>query len=598
MNYFFLLDMLGGLALFLYGMSMLGGGLEKVSGGRLEKTLEKLSNNIFKAVLLGALVTAAVQSSSATTVIVVGLVNANIIKLKPAIGVIMGANVGTTITAHILRLSSIESDNIFMTMLKPNTWAPIILVIGVFLYMGAKKTTRKDIGQILLGFGLLFMGMFAMSDAVEPLSQLPIFAEAFAKLSNPIAGVVVGALVTAIIQSSSASVGILQALASTGIITFSAAFPIIMGQNIGTCITPILASIGASKNAKRSAFVHLSFNIVGTIIFLVGIYAFQTFVGFPFWGDVIDSGGIANFHTIFNVTITLLLIPFAGLLEKLAIRVIKSGGNEEETDATDAFAELDTRFFVSPGLAIEHAKRATYQMGLLSEKNYKRAVGLFKNYDLKRIERIKETENIIDTLDTRISGYLVQLSSRELTEVENQGISALLQVCSEIERIGDYAVNVMECAEDLFNRNAVFSESAYKELQTYSGAIDEIIQKALTSFKDDNEIIARGIEPLEEVIDRMENSLKHRHLERIKKGQCSVDAGYPFVDCIAHLERIADHCSNIGISIVFQSNKELEMDKHEYSRQIGSGCQEFYTDLFNIYEDKYLKKINAIAEAD
>ena len=323
-----IVSVLGGLAFFLYGMSLLGSGLEKASGGRLERTLEKMSNNIFKAVLFGALVTAAVQSSSATTVIVVGLVNANIIKLKQAIGVIMGANIGTTITAHILSLMDIQSDNFIMNLLKPTSWAPLVSIIGIILYMAGKKASQKDLGQILLGFGILFFGMFQMSDAVAPLEQVPGFIALFKNFSNPILGVLAGAVVTAIIQSSAASIGILQALTSTGQITFSSAIPIILGQNIGTCITPIMASFGASKNAKRSAFVHLSFNIIGTLIFLFAVYAFQYTIGFSFWNNPINSNDIANFHSIFNVAVTIILIPFAGLLEKLAVHFIR--GDESD----------------------------------------------------------------------------------------------------------------------------------------------------------------------------------------------------------------------------------------------------------------------------
>ena len=394
MDFFSIVNLAGGLALFLYGMSALGSGLERLSGGRLEKTLEKMTSNTIKGVLLGALVTGAIQSSSATTVIVVGLVNAGILKLRQAIGVIMGANIGTTVTAQILRLSDLSSDSFFIQFLKPTTLAPLAAIAGIILVMGSKKARQREAGQILLGFGILFTGMFTMESAVRPLSEMPQFAEIFAALSNPILGVLVGAVVTAIIQSSSASIGILQALSSTGIITFSSAFPIIMGQNIGTCITPILASIGANKNAKRSACVHLSFNVIGTAVFLIVTYAIQYTIGFPFWDDAISRGGIANFHTLFNVVTTILFLPFVGLLEKLANTIIKSDQRELKQDAITS--NLDERFLLSPGLAIQQSRETVLAMADLAQSNFGECSKLLGNFDPKVAERVKDNENIID----------------------------------------------------------------------------------------------------------------------------------------------------------------------------------------------------------
>ena len=590
-----IVSVLGGLAFFLYGMSLLGSGLEKASGGRLERTLEKMSNNIFKAVLFGALVTAAVQSSSATTVIVVGLVNANIIKLKQAIGVIMGANIGTTITAHILSLMDIQSDNFIMNLLKPTSWAPLVSIIGIILYMAGKKASQKDLGQILLGFGILFFGMFQMSDAVAPLEQVPGFIALFKNFSNPILGVLAGAVVTAIIQSSAASIGILQALTSTGQITFSSAIPIILGQNIGTCITPIMASFGASKNAKRSAFVHLSFNIIGTLIFLFAVYAFQYTIGFSFWNNPINSNDIANFHSIFNVAVTIMLIPFAGLLEKLAVHFIR--GDESDESDTDMTASLDDRFLRSPGLAINHASQCVLKMGQLAFKNLQSVTQLFSNHDAKQIEKIRERENLIDKLEDRVSIYLVHLSEGELTEPESRQVSLLLQIQSEFERIGDYAINIQECADHLADSGSHFSTSAFEELKTLSDAVSECIGKALSSFEKNDVAVANSIEPLEEVVDIVEELLKERHIERLKEGQCSVDAAFPFIESLSNYERIADHCANVGMYMIAHAAKNQNIDRHEYRRILHQGLTEYYNDLYQQYKETYYDKVLCIPQS-
>ena len=590
-----IVSVLGGLAFFLYGMSLLGSGLEKASGGRLERTLEKMSNNIFKAVLFGAFVTAAVQSSSATTVIVVGLVNANIIKLKQAIGVIMGANIGTTITAHILSLMDIQSDNFIINLLKPTSWAPLVSIIGIILFMAGKKTSHKDLGQILLGFGILFFGMFQMSDAVAPLEEVPAFIALFKNFSNPILGVLAGAVVTAIIQSSAASIGILQALTSTGQITFASAIPIILGQNIGTCITPIMASFGASKNAKRSAFVHLSFNIIGTLIFLFVVYAFQYTIGFSFWNNPINSNDIANFHSIFNVAVTIMLIPFAGFLEKLAVRFIR--GDEADESDSDMTASLDDRFLRSPGLAINHASQCVLKMGQLASKNLRSVTELFSNHDSKKIEKIRERENLIDKLEDRVSVYLVHLSEGELTEPESRQVSLLLQIQSEFERIGDYAINIQECADHLSDSGSHFSASALEELHTLSAAVSECIDKALTSFQNNDIAVANSIEPLEEVVDIVEELLKERHIERLKEGLCSVDAAFPFIESLSNYERIADHCANVGMYLIGHAAKNKNIDRHEYRRILHQGLTEYYNDLYQQYKDTYYDKVLCIPQS-
>ena len=547
MDFFMIVSLLGGLALFLYGMSMLGSGLEKLSGGRLEQTLEKLTNNVFKGVLLGALVTGAIQSSSATTVIVVGLVNARILKLRQAIGIIMGANIGTTVTAHILRLSDLSSDNFFLMLLKPTTLAPVVGIIGILMVMVGKKQKYKTLGEILLGFCILFTGMFNMEAAVSPLSESPEFAGLFASLSNPVIGVLVGAGVTAIIQSSSASIGILQALSSTGIITWSSAIPIILGQNIGTCITPILASIGASKNAKRTAAVHLSFNIIGTCVFLIVIYTIQSISPFSFWDLPIDKGGIANFHTTFNVCVTLMFLPFVGLLEKLVIQLVPDHQTADDVD--DPAIALDDRLLTSPGLAIQHCRDAVLQMGKLARKNFSASVRQLEQYNHKEAEKIREREDTIDRLEDRLGNYMLKIPQDNLSEQSSATISALLHILSEFERIGDYSINLVEFAENMESTGAEFSPQAQFELTTIGEAVGEAIDMALGCFEKQDLALAETIEPLEEVVDQMQETLKDRHINRLRNGQCTVDAAFPFVESLSCLERISDHCSNIGVYI-------------------------------------------------
>lgn len=591
MDFFMIVSLLGGLALFLYGMSMLGSGLEKLSSGRLEQTLEKLTNNVFKGVLLGALVTGAIQSSSATTVIVVGLVNARILKLRQAIGIIMGANIGTTVTAHILRLSDLSSDNFFLMLLKPTTLAPVVGIIGILMVMAGKKQKYKTLGEILLGFCILFTGMFNMEAAVSPLSESPEFANLFASFSNPVIGVLVGAGVTAIIQSSSASIGILQALSSTGIITWSSAIPIILGQNIGTCITPILASIGASKNAKRTAAVHLSFNIIGTCVFLIAIYTIQSISPFSFWDLPIDKGGIANFHTTFNVCVTLMFLPFVGLLEKLVIHLIPDQQAAGEVD--DPALALDDRLLASPGLAIQHCRDAVLQMGKLARKNFSASVRQLEQYNHKEAEKIREREDTIDRLEDRLGNYMLKIPQDNLSEQSSATISALLHILSEFERIGDYSINLVEFAENMESTGAEFSPQAQFELTTIGEAVKEAIDMALGCFEKQDLALAETIEPLEEVVDQMQETLKDRHINRLRNGQCTVDAAFPFVESLSCLERISDHCSNIGVYMISYVRGSDEVDHHTYIMQLHAGQVGHYNEQFRRYTEKYYDQIRS-----
>lgn len=589
MNVFNVVSLLGGLAFFLYGMSIMASGLEHASGGRLERLLEKMTDNIFKAIALGALVTAAIQSSSATTVIVVGLVNARILKLRRAIGIIMGANIGTTITAHIIRLGDIdETQQMLLAILKPTTLGPLAAVVGIVMYLICKSRSKRDIGTIFLGFGILFSGMFAMEGALSPLRTLPQFSDLFSKFSNPILGVLVGTVVTAAIQSSSASVGILQALTSTGVITFASAFPIIMGQNIGTCITPVLASFGASKNAKRTAFVHVTFNVIGTCIWLAVIYILQYTVGLPFWDVPINKGGVADFHTLFNLSVTILLAPFAYWLERLAMLAIRADDGED--GANDAASTLDDRFLNSPSVAINAAHDAVVKMANLALENYSRSLKLVGAYDSKRLERAREVENTLDLLQDRIDTYILRIAESPLSETDNIALSEVLQVVNEFERIGDHEDNICDCAKELMEKNAKFSETASRELAALNEAVDEILTLAVKGYIDRDVNTAAHIEPLEEVIDMLVEKLKANHSNRLRSGHCDIDAAFSYLEILYNLERIADHCSNVGVHIMSYSGHNV-IDRHEFLRDMRKSPTAEFRAAFEMYDKKYFDRI-------
>lgn len=586
-----LIKAVGGIALFIYGMNILGGRLEKLSSGRMEKILEKLSNNVFKSVLLGALVTAAVQSSAATTVIVVGLVNAGILRLSSAIGVIMGANIGTTITGQILRLGDLENnENVgaALGLLKPTVIAPFIAAVGIIIFMVNKKENSKTLGEILLGVGILFTGMNSLTDAVSPLSEFQVFRDLFAALKNPILGIIVGALVTVLLQSSSASVGILQIISKTGALTFSAAFPIIMGQNIGTCVTPIISAVGAGKNAKRAAAVHLYFNIIGTVAFLVVVYIIQGIIGIPFWDKPIDMGGIANFHTFFNVVVTLCFIPFTGFLEKLAVWTIRDKQTDEKTASDFTAPALDDRLLVSPSLAIQQASNTAIAMGNLSLYNFGNMRTLFSGeYDENLIASLKENEENIDRMEDRLNAYLVKINECELTDFENRRVTELLHLSSEFERIGDYTMNLIEDAETLSENNVVFSPEASHELEVISRACEEIIGMAIRCVELNDPVLAARIEPLEETIDFLNETLKARHIERLKEGKCVVESGVNFLDLLINLERISDHCSNIAVYVIGSQKNNAVINRHEFIQNAHAEKDEEYVRLEEEFMLKY-----------
>ena len=581
--------MFGAIATFLFGMSTMTDGLEKLSSGRLEHILERLTSNVFKGVLLGAVVTGLIQSSAATTVMCVGFVNAGIMKLEQTVGIIMGANIGTTVTAQLLRLGDIDADNIVMMFLQPSFLGPILAVVGIIFYMFIKGGHKRIVGQIVLGLGLLFIGMNTMSSAVEPLKNLPEFQSVFTAFSNPLLGVPVGAAVTALLQSSSASMGILQAISTTGVVSFNIAMPLIMGQNIGTCITALISSVGASKNAKRTAMIHLFFNIIGSVFFLVVLYAGNALFRFPFWENTMDMGSIANLHLAFNIACTALLLPFHRQLVKLGKAVVPGDAEERELSV------LDDRFLSSPSLALERAHDAVVQMSEFARDNYRLAVELIWKFDAKKLERLNETEVALDKLEGLLDNYLVKLTDRALTAEESTRVSELLHTLSDFERIGDYAVNVSESAVVLHDRNITFSPQARAELERLTAAVGETLDKTIACYQSRQRTLAVQVEPLEEVVDLIAATLKNRHVERLKAGECTIELGTQFLELLINLERMSDHCSNVALHILRQTSSpddKVRIDSHAYMHELHhGGFNQEFDDLFQEYRTKYFQPI-------
>lgn len=581
--------MFGAIATFLFGMSTMTDGLEKLSSGRLEHILERLTSNVFKGVLLGAVVTGLIQSSAATTVMCVGFVNAGIMKLEQTVGIIMGANIGTTVTAQLLRLGDIDADNIVMMFLQPSFLGPILAVVGIIFYMFIKGGHKRIVGQIVLGLGLLFIGMNTMSSAVEPLKDLPEFQSVFTAFSNPLLGVAVGAAVTALLQSSSASMGILQAISTTGVVSFNIAMPLIMGQNIGTCITALISSVGASKNAKRTAMIHLFFNIIGSVFFLVVLYAGNALFRFSFWENTMDMGSIANLHLAFNIACTALLLPFHRQLVKLVKAVVPGDAEERELSV------LDDRFLSSPSLALERAHDAVVQMGEFARDNYRLAVELIWKFDAKKLERLNETEVALDKLEGLLDNYLVKLTDRALTAEESTRVSELLHTLSDFERIGDYAVNVSESAVVLHDRNITFSPQARAELERLTAAVGETLDKTVACYQSRQRTLAVQVEPLEEVVDLIAATLKNRHVERLKAGECTIELGTQFLELLINLERMSDHCSNVALHILRQTSSpddKVRIDSHAYMHELHhGGFNQEFDDLFQEYRTKYFQPI-------
>lgn len=565
MDIFSVISFLGGLAFFLYGMSLLGNGLSRASGGKMEKILEKLTSSRIKAVLLGAGVTAVIQSSSATTVMVVGFVNAGIMKLNQAVGLIMGANIGTTATSWILSLTGIEGSNFFLKMLKPTSFAPILAIIGAFILMFAKSEKKKNVATIMVGFAILMSGMTAMSSAVEPLAEVPEFGQILVKFANPVAGVLAGMIITAVIQSSSASVGILQALCATGNVTYGLAIPIIMGQNIGTCITAIMSAIGANKNAKRAAAIHLYFNLIGTIVCLVLFYGINVFVHFDFLADAIGPANIAIIHSVFNIFTTAILLPFGNQLVKLAQLTV---GKHEEKEVSNEMQipVLDERFLERPAVAAEYSYVAAKRMAYLSRESLLSSLELFDNYDEKKAERIIELEDTVDQYEDKIGSYLVQLSSKTLSDSDSRSMTMLLHCIGDFERISDHAVSLMRSAKEMKEKDLHFSDHAEAEMSIFRAAVRDIVDTAFSAFVTSNVKEAKKVEPLEDVIDDINIQVRNRHVRRLQEGRCTIQLGFVLSDMCTDMERISDHCSNISAYQVQQH--ESEYDPHEYSSEI------------------------------
>lgn len=588
MDIFSLLSMIGGLALFLYGMEVLGDGLKKASGGKLEHILEKLTSNKLMAVLLGAGVTAVIQSSSATTVMVVGFVNSGIMKLSQAVGVILGANVGTTVTAWILSLTDVSGSGFFLQLLKPTSFSPILAIIGVCLISMGKKERQKNIGTILIGFAVLMFGMDTMSTAVEPLAEQPEFSHILLMFSNPVLGMLVGLILTAIIQSSSASIGILQALCATGVVSYATAIPIIMGQNVGTCVTALISSAGASKNAKRAALIHLYYNIIKTVAFMVIFYALNAFIHFAFLEEAASALGVAVIHTAFNVAAVIIIFPVSWILEKLAYLTIPETEEEREKEAEKSRKEiqlLDTRFLSTPGFALEQCKNVSVDMADYSREALFLAIQMLDKFDKASADRVVELENIVDHYEDEIGAYLVKLSSRHLTEKDSQHLSVLLHSIGDFERISDHAINIMEAAKEMHAKELDFSRKAREELGIYTGAIKDIINTSVLVFQEEDLKLAAMIEPMEEVIDYLSVEVKKRHMKRLRKGKCTIEMGFILSDIVTNYERVSDHCSNIALSLL-QLNEE-NFEAHEYQEAISSKDNVAFTTEVKHLKERY-----------
>lgn len=573
-----LLPMIGGLCLFLFGMTIMGQALERRAGSKLRDVLGKLTSNKAAGLMTGMGVTAVIQSSSATTVMVVGFVNSGLMRLKQAIYVIMGANIGTTITAWILSLGGISDGNLVMKMLKPTSFTPVLALIGTVLYMFCKSNKKKDTGAILLGFATLMFGMETMTNAVEFLADVPAFQELFLLFQNPILGVLAGAVLTAIIQSSSASVGILQALAATGRVTYGAAIPIIMGQNIGTCITAMLSSVGANKNAKRAAAVHLSFNVIGTAVWLIVFSLVQWLVKPALFGEGASLAGIAVAHSIFNIACTLLMLPLTGFLEKLVSRLIPDGKKPE------ADSELDERLLATPSIALERCRSLTVLMGQGAVGALKDSLDMLGKFDGQKAESIRESEEQTDHYEDILGTYLVRLSNHEVSAQDRAEAAKMLKIIGDFERISDHAVNILESAEEMREKDMHFTPRAAKEMEIASNAVKEVLTLTLHAFEYGDLSAARKVEALEEVVDHLKETLRTCHIARLQKGSCSIEVGFIWADLLTNIERTSDHCSNIAGSVIEMARDNMNF--HDLSRGFRKEDPTFQTD-FQMYLEKY-----------
>ncbi len=578
MDIFNLLSMIGGLCLFLFGMSLMGQALERRAGSGLRNVLGKMTNSRPAGLLTGLGVTAVIQSSSATTVMVVGFVNSGLMTLKQSIYVIMGANIGTTVTAWLLSLAGIDSGNMWVNLLKPSSFTPILALVGIILYMFCKKDKKKDTGMILLGFATLMFGMETMSGSLVGLENVPEFQNLFLMFANPVLGVLVGAVLTAIIQSSSASVGILQALAATGAVSYGAAIPIIMGQNIGTCVTALISSIGANKNAKRAAMVHLSFNVIGTAVWL-GIFSLIKAIFAPsFLGTSASLLGIAVAHSVFNVLCTLLMLPLGGFLEKLVCRLVPDGKR------TERVSELDERLLITPPLALAQCRKFALNMAETAVRALKQSMGCFTEYSPQKAEEIREWEDLCDHYEDILGTYLVRLSAQKMGQAESEEATSLLKVIGDYERISDHAVNLLESAEEMREKKLTLTEQALKDYDVMTAAVSEVLSLSLTAFEKNDIDSAYSVEPLEQVIDGLKETLRTRHILRMQDGKCSIEVGFVWSDLLTNLERVSDHCSNIA-GCVLDASKHT-MNLHESLKEIKSADDQ-YESNYNKYINKY-----------
>ena len=587
MDIFGILNLVGGLALFLYGMSAMGDGLVQLSGGRLEKILEQLTKKKIMAVLLGLMVTAIIQSSSATTVMVVGFVNSGIMNLSQAVGIIMGANIGTTVTSWLLSLTGIQGSSLFLKLLKPSSFSPVLAAIGVILTMTAGEDDRKkNIGTILVGFAILMFGMEAMSSAVSPLARDEKFTSILTAFSNPILGTLAGAALTAIIQSSSASVGILQALCVTGAVSFGTAIPIIMGQNIGTCVTALLSGVGASKNARRASLIHLYFNLIGTLLFLVVFYTLNSFLHFPFLAQTAGAADIAVIHSLFNVGCTIILFPFSNVLVKLATLTIPDGKDTQTDTRPAALQALDERFLDRPGFAMNLCKEAVDHMADLARNSFQLAMGLLVNFSEKDLQTVIAMEQEADSYEDTLGTYLVKLSGRDLSKADSRTLSILLHCINDFERISDHAINVAESAQELRDKGLSLSPDSQSELAVYSRAVGDILDLTVSVFAADDTQRAKAVEPLEEVIDSLSLEMRQRHIERLRRGACSLEAGLILEDILTGYERVSDHCSNVAVCLIEVHADEY--DTHEYLNLTTKGSDPWFRQEYAKKRQEYL----------
>ena len=581
MDFFGLLTMIGGLALFLYGMKTMGDALSKIAGGRLEQVLERMTNNPVKAVLLGAGVTAVIQSSSATTVMVVGFVNSGIMKLSQAVGVIMGANIGTTVTSWILSLSGIESGNFFVKLLKPSSFSPVLALIGVILVMFIKNTKKNDVGTILIGFAVLMFGMETMSSAVKPLADVPEFTSLFTAFENPVLGMIVGAVLTAVIQSSSASVGILQAMCATGSVTVKAAIPVIMGQNIGTCVTALLSGVGANRNARRASLIHLYFNLIGTFVFMIVFYAMNHFVPFAFLSDTANGAVIAVIHSVFNIVSTIVLLPASKLLVKFAYFTIPQ--SEDETLETSGKG-LDERFLEKPAFAVAQCKNAVCDMAQLILKAMSLCVFIQEKYDENAVQTIMEIEQEVDAREDELSSYLTKLSTKPLSEQDSKTINKFSRSITDFERISDYTKGIAFAQKKLNKNKEKFSKKAAAEAKLIYEATLEIVECTVSGFIHGDKEMAFRIDPLADVISQVKKDIRKNHSKRLEMGECSVELGLELTDMVTSLERIAKHCSNIAEEQTASETDQYAL--HQYARNVKERNQ-LYKELLEGYTEKY-----------